>query len=103
MEFKPGEKAKLVLPASLPPPVTQWVRAYFGTEVTVLTGLLPVETIFGGVAYSIVTHDGKKLYAHPRCLERPQPPKEKTGSWEHCPFAEQITAPKKRPVEAPSA
>lgn len=98
--FMPGDKAKLVKP-NWDTPITASARPYIGTEVTVKSMLMTM-LVEGGVGYEIDTHDGVRFKCRPECLEKAQPPKEKTGSWESTPFWKQITAPKREPVEARS-
>jgi hypothetical protein len=101
MNFKPGDKARLVV--AKPGGISREARPYIGTEVTVTSELKDVWFLAGGKGYDISTHDGLGLTCIPECLERPKPPHEKKVAWEVVPFWRTITAPKKAPVEPVTA
>lgn len=98
MEFKPGDKAKLVAGGRLSA-IPEEARKYLCTEVTVISRKTVVLTLAGGIGYHIRAHDGFEMSCVEKCLVRAQPPKEDMGSWAATPFADKITAPKKEPVE----
>lgn len=102
MNFKPGEKARLVNPSHMRL-MDRRARKYLGEEVTVVSELGLYGTLVGGMGYEIRALDGTQMWCVPTCLERAQPPKEQVGSWESTPYGDLIRAPKKEPVEACSA
>ena len=66
--FHINEKA-ILLPAPLRK-TTGLAPIYFGTEVTVVSALLPVRGCEGGHAYTVETYDGELLQVVPKLLQK---------------------------------